>query len=83
MHDSNSIKSGRGEMAVCYCDFLTHEVVWCHLNSTDKFKVNTVKPKATTQRVTANNLTKEIKWNNKKYLINPRKGRKRRKLGKE
>lgn len=49
----------------------------------DKLKMNTTKPKATTKRITTNNLTKEIKWNHKKYLINPRKGRKRRKLGKE
>lgn len=50
---------------------------------TDKLKMSTTKPKATTKRITANNLTKELKWNHKKCLINPRKGRKRRKLGKE
>lgn len=45
-------------------------------------KMNTTNLKATTKRVTLNNLTKEIKWNHKKYLINPRKGTQKRKTQK-
>lgn len=44
-------------------------------------KMNTTNLTATT-KLFVNNLTKEIKWNHKKYLINPRKG-KRGKLRKE
>lgn len=46
-------------------------------------KMNTTNLKATTKRVTLTNLTKEIKWNHKKYLINPRKAHKIGKLRKE
>lgn len=46
-------------------------------------KMNPINTEATTERGTPNNLVKEIKQNHKKYLINPRKGRKRGKLRKE